>query len=225
MARSAAVGRKGIKITTLLSFHNDSKVKEKYVARLKAHAKADEFIKRKYWENGKGCAVGCTVHSNNHAAYETELGIPEWLARLEDKLFEGLDKEDAKTFAIDFLASIPIGVDLRPVKWKFRVFILNENIERVLSLKMDEDLKQKAVLLLQGVLKLYEKAAEIKQSNEGAVNAAMSAEKNAIDSAAANVTNVVFSTMRSSWIVRKNGENAAYKRYADELIRLLKESK
>ena len=40
----------------LLAFHNDQKIKDKYIARVKAHQEADEIIKGKYWKNGKGCA-------------------------------------------------------------------------------------------------------------------------------------------------------------------------
>ncbi len=48
--------------TTLRAFHNNPKVKSKYLARVKAHEKADEIIKGTYWQGGKGCAVGCTIH-------------------------------------------------------------------------------------------------------------------------------------------------------------------
>ena len=94
----------------MLSFRNDIKVKNKYLKRLKEHRIADEIVKGYYWENGKGCAVGCTVHSNNHRAYEYQLGIPEWLARLEDVIFEGLPNEEAKLWPELFLKSIPVGV-------------------------------------------------------------------------------------------------------------------
>lgn len=66
--------------STLRSFHGDPAVKEKYLGRVRAHAAADELIHGVYWEGGKGCAVGCTVHSGDHTAYEVELGLPEWLA-------------------------------------------------------------------------------------------------------------------------------------------------
>lgn len=41
----------------LLAFHSDKKIKAEYLSRVKAHAKADEIIKGKYWEHGhvKGC--------------------------------------------------------------------------------------------------------------------------------------------------------------------------
>jgi len=176
----------------LLSFHNDKKIKEKYVNRLQAHAEADEFIKGQYWENGKGCAVGCTIHSSQHDAYETELGIPEWLARLEDSIFEGLGNGQAKEFAVDFLLAIPVGVNLEPVKWKFCAFILKGGIDSVLKLAIADDLKQKVVESIQGVLSLHEKAIRTGQWDESAAWSA-------------------------AW--------SAYKRYADELLRLLKDSK
>ena len=71
----------------MLAYHNDPAVKAKYVGRMEAHMAADDLRHCIYWVNGKGCAVGCTIHSSDHAAYETELGWPEWLAHLEDSIF------------------------------------------------------------------------------------------------------------------------------------------
>ena len=45
---------------------------------------------------------GCIIHSNEHKEYETELGIPQWLALLEKTLFEGMPNERAKEFRILF---------------------------------------------------------------------------------------------------------------------------
>jgi hypothetical protein len=106
------------------AFHNDEKVKQKYLNRILAHQAADEIIKGKYWENGKGCAVGCTIHSNKHSAYETELGVPEWLAILEDRIFEGLPNNEAKVFPALFLESINIGADLNKIKIPMLIFIV-----------------------------------------------------------------------------------------------------
>ena len=74
----------------LLAFHNSKATKAKYLKRVESHRKADEIISGTYWENGKGCAVGCTLNSASHSAYETELGSPRILAHLEDRLFERL---------------------------------------------------------------------------------------------------------------------------------------
>src|SRR5256885_1696028 len=81
-------------LTDLRAFHGDLAIKAKYIARVNAHRLGDELVQGRYWESGKGCAVGCTVHKdgyeNPHAAYEVELGIPRIVARLEDRIFEGL---------------------------------------------------------------------------------------------------------------------------------------
>ena len=97
------------------TFHGKQSVKDKYIERVKAHAKADEIVQGSYWENGKGCAVGCTIHGSDHKKYETELGIPEEIAYLEDTIFERLSNEEAKDFPLRFLEAIPVGVDLSHV--------------------------------------------------------------------------------------------------------------
>lgn len=74
------------------AFLDNPKIKTKYVKRVREHYKADEIVQGYYWENGKGCAVGCTIEGNQHNRYETELGIPSELAYLEDALFEELKK-------------------------------------------------------------------------------------------------------------------------------------
>src|ERR1700722_17651703 len=110
----------------LLAFHGKSSIKTKYVKRVKAHKAADEIIKGTYWQNGKGCAVGCTIHSSDHSAYETELGIPTLLARFEDKIFEGLPNDIAKNWPLEFLSSITPGADLSTVWPKLAVWVLTD---------------------------------------------------------------------------------------------------
>ncbi len=106
------------------AFHNDVAVKEKYLSRVQDHADADEIVKGQYWENGKGCAIGCTIHGASHTAYEKELGIPRIIARLEDGIFEGLPNAEAKKFPKQFLEAIPVGANLSWVWPKFAVWML-----------------------------------------------------------------------------------------------------
>ena len=159
-------------MTTLKAFHNDPAIKAKYLARLTAHVKADELIHGKGWENGKGCAVGCTLDKYDHAAYETELGLPEWLARLEDVIFEGLPQKDAPQFAVDFLSAPQVGANLERVQFKFCAFLMRENIERVLLLQIGEELRTQVVHAIQGVLVLHEEAAKTGTFAYSAVSAA-----------------------------------------------------
>ena len=64
----------------LIAYHGKQETKDFYVARMEQHKAADEIAHGFYWENGRGCAVGCTIHGQEHAKYETELGVPIILA-------------------------------------------------------------------------------------------------------------------------------------------------
>lgn len=110
----------------LLAYHGKAAIKAKYLKRIRAHAKADEIVQGRYWEDGKGCAVGCTIHSGNHAAYETELGIPVEIAHLEDQIFEGLKNGAAKAWPERFLKAIKPRADLSLVWPRFAVRLLSD---------------------------------------------------------------------------------------------------
>ena len=107
-------------MSKLIAWHNDPKLKRDTLAKMRAHRDADELVQNYgYWEDGKGCAVGCLVESDKHADYEPLFGIPEALAHLEDMIFEGLSVEDAQTWPERFLNAIEPGADLSFVGWKF----------------------------------------------------------------------------------------------------------
>ena len=109
------------------AFHNNPSIKEYYITRLNEHYKADEIIQGQYWENGKGCAVGCTIHSGDHNKYELELGIPTCLAYLQDTIFENVPNELAKEFPIQFLSAIKVGADLKNVSNLFMIWVLTDS--------------------------------------------------------------------------------------------------
>ncbi len=106
------------------AFHSDPAIKEKYLTRLHAHRVADRLIRGTGWDNGKGCAVGCTLEKYSHEAYEDELGIPRELAGLEDQIFEGLPLDDAMAWPEQFLAAITPGADLTLVWHRFAIWLL-----------------------------------------------------------------------------------------------------
>jgi hypothetical protein len=110
----------------LIAYHAKADEKAAILKQLRAHAKADELVKGITWENGKGCAVGCTLHSYNHMEYESRFGIPVMLARLEDCIFEGLPNARAKKWPIEFMSAIKPCADLGLVGWRFLHWLLTD---------------------------------------------------------------------------------------------------
>ena len=115
----------------MLSYHNDAAVKEKFILRFAAHRAADEVVQGTGFDNGRGCFVGCTLDKYEHSCFENELGWPEWLARLADKIFEGIPISEAPQFGTDLLASVPVGVDLEPVRFSIAIARHNRQILRL----------------------------------------------------------------------------------------------
>jgi len=218
----------------MLSFHNDIEVKEKYVNRVKAHAKADNLIQGTGWENGKGCAIGCTLESFDHSAYPTELGLPEWSAKLEDKLFEGMENKFAMKFPLDFLEAIPVGVDLEPVKWKFCSYLCSENLSIVENCDIDKDLKSQVSDSIKTIKSLHDNAAktgvwygsEADSARSAAYSAARSAARSAADSARSAAYSAARSAARSAAYsaAADLARSAAYKKYTDHLLKLLRKA-
>lgn len=143
----------------LIAFKGKQSIKDKFIKRVKAHAEADEIIKGTYWQNGKGCAVGCTIEGNQHDKYEKELGIPETLAHLEDGLFEAMPNEEAKKFPLRFLEAIPVGADLSQVLIKL---IIWEWEDKKVGLKNIKEIKSDKELFkcCEDVVKLYKRTLD-----------------------------------------------------------------
>ncbi len=109
----------------LIAYHGTVS-KAVILKQLRQHAKRDELGKGQYWHNGKGCAVGCTIHSRQHVEYETRFGIPQMLARLEDCIFEGLPNGTAKAWPVRFMTAVQPGTDLSLVGWQFLHWLLTD---------------------------------------------------------------------------------------------------
>ncbi len=204
------------------AYLDNPQLKKDMLREVLKHQKADQIVQGTYGEqNGQwhGCAVACSLRSlaviqgkklevryDQHARYESDLGIPEWLARLEDAIFEGLPKKESKVWPEQFLKSINVGADLNPVKWQFCAFILKENIDRVLKLKISDILKEQVVKAIQQVLKVHEDAIKTGEWNESAAESA------------------AWSARSAAWSARSAKTNS-YKKYSQELLHLLKATK
>ena len=116
---------------TMLAYTQGT-TKDQVLARVRRHREADRLIHGVYWENGRGCAVGCTVSGRRRAgegwydAVARQIGIPAHLAALEDAIFEGLPNGDAQAWPERFLRAIPEGADLGRVWPQFAIWLLTE---------------------------------------------------------------------------------------------------
>ena len=192
----------------ITAFHGKKELKEKYLKRVLAHRKADEIVKGKYWKDGKGCAVGCTLESDNlkgdiHKLMEVELGIPEELARTEDWLFESLENGEAKMFPEQFLESINVGADLSQVCRKFKLEIQKDNLKlQIKQSKKFPELKEVYDKVLPAIKQVIDLL-----SQENPAQSAQFVAESAAESAA-----------QSAW-------SAQYSRMAKIIIKILKEAK
>ena len=109
--------------------------KEAFVEIMEGHRAADRIAQGTYWEDGRGCAVGCGLHTvraltgldlahSDHGALAAQVGVPEVLEHLQDKIFEGLPFAFAREWPLRFARAIPDGADLSCVWPKFAVALL-----------------------------------------------------------------------------------------------------
>jgi hypothetical protein len=219
-------------MTKLLAWHGDAELQSKAIAGMAEHRKADRLVKGIYWEGGKGCAVGCLIHSNDHAEYEPRFGIPQALAQLEDTIFENLPNGDALAWPERFLKAARPGADLSLVQWKFLAFIVEEASARAEAASVRE-----ACQPALEVVRAKARGEEVTEEAESAAWSARSAAWSAAESAARSAAWSAESAARSAWSAAETAarsaawsaaesaaESAAWKRFADKLVELMEEA-
>ena len=215
------------------AYHNDPAIKTTILAQLQAHHDADEIIKGVYWQEGKGCAIGCTIHGSDYALYEELFGIPEMLARLEDLIFEGLPNAESKLWPLRFMRSIAPGADLTLVGWKFLAWLLKNGLPpEAVNARADvqQAVKRSAALMerlasgeavsceeaaAQATLAVQvAKAAQAAQAIQAAEAARAAAQ---VTAPATRRATLAAALAAETWAAREN----AYSRQADRLCELL----
>jgi len=111
------------------AFRNDQTVKDLFVNRMIAHGNVDEIIQGTMWSGGKGCFIGCSFNEYDHSKFSSEGIGPVWLAKLADRIFEGLTRDAAQKFAVEFYPAIPLGADLEKVKIPFLIFVVESTLD------------------------------------------------------------------------------------------------
>jgi len=115
---------------TKSAYDNDPEIAAQIRAQVQHHYDADEIIHGKYWEDGKGCAVGCIVHSSDHSKFDEIFGEGgEACAYLLDALFELIPNENAKELPRRFSLAVKSGADMRMVVPQWIYWTLTENVK------------------------------------------------------------------------------------------------
>jgi hypothetical protein len=222
------------------AFINTPVTREQFLKEINWHYEQDAFIRGSYGEGSgrdfSGCAVGCSINSfklitgdtdlsvSDHCLYEKYIGVPEWLALLEDEIFEGLPDERRKQWPLDFAHAINEGAELDKIKPEFLVFILEFSLAQVQGQGFEE---QK--IAIQKCIKLWKRkdigsedwlnaARSVAESAWSAESAAWSVAWSAARSAAWSARSVAWSAARSAAWSARSAESAA-KRSAAESAR------
>ena len=203
------------------AYHSNPELKAQFVALITAHEAADEIVQGTYWNDGRGCAVGCSIDSlnritgtrhshDNHAAYESLIGVPRILARLEDGIFEGLPLDVAKTWPRRFAEAIRPGADLSGVWTCFAVWLLTDAEHGVIRFAKNK--RQRTAI--QAVAELYSRqiAGETISKNawQSAANAAYAAAANAAYAANAYAANAAYAAAANAAYAAAAAADAAY---------------
>ena len=84
------------------------------------HVAANRVVQGQYWENNKGCFIGCLNHSDDPLGAEAKYGIPIMVQRIAESIFENLPADEAKSFFTALPDAIHSdGMDLSRVSWQF----------------------------------------------------------------------------------------------------------
>lgn len=228
----------------LIAYPGGAQQRDRNIALMQAHSKADELVKGRYWEGGKGCAVGCILHdyghsgTSDHMAFESLFGVPVALARLQDTIFEHLPNAESQKWPVRFWEAIQPGADLSLVQWQFLAFAVRDALERPSAASVRE--------ACQPALNIVEAAARGEPIDESAAWRARIAAESAARSTASVASVAALSVAalraaargaawsaavwRAAWCAvesAKSAESAAiarsavWKRYAGKLIELM----
>ena len=89
-------------------------------AQVAAHVAADQVVQGTYWDNGRGCFIGCLSHSSDPTLAAEQFGLTLPLLRIAENIFEALPADEARAFFAALPAAVGCdGKDLSRVHWAF----------------------------------------------------------------------------------------------------------
>ena len=156
---------------TYSAYNNDPELKQKLIDLSVMHRQQDQYIKGTFGEENigqevfKGCSVGCSVVDvcqirgieleadflSDHTWLAEQLGVPVFITRLQDCIFEGVSTSKRETWTTDFFSAINPGSDLSLVLPKFLKFVLEGVLRHVQDEKhaLQKDAINGSILVMQ----------------------------------------------------------------------------
>ena len=191
----------------MLSFFGEPCLKDAIVERVREHQRLDQIAQSIYWDGSKGCAIGCVLHSGEHMAFERQLGLPVFLAYMDEHVFECLPLEDAKRWPLRFIEAVPVGVDLELIFPRFMHWLLSDPDG------MRKHANAETVRIIDVLVTMYARRIEGISFDMQGAEAAGAAE-------AARAARAAGAAAEAAWAAEA-AEAAAIHRQADYLITLL----
>jgi hypothetical protein len=208
-------------------------LKAEVLAHLRTHREADQITKGSYWKEGKGCAVGCTLHSfalatgrtdfefSRHRIYEEIFGPGgEIVGRLEDRIFEGLPNREAMAWPERFFATA-YGRDLSMTWPKFALWLLSDVLPPQPVVAVVADLYREWCA---GTKPSVERWRAAREAAIAAADAATPADADAANAARAAAATYGANAAAAATYAVYAVQSSCYVRMADKLIQIIASS-
>ena len=205
---------------TMLAWHGEPGLKQAAMERLREHRRMDELIQGSYFPgNGKGCHLGCLTHSNRnaHELAARLFGIEERIGYWLEAVFEGLPTNECADWVLASTDSIPVGADMSICHHHFGAWLLGESGLLTIT-NMNRD-------AIGAVQQLHARAVAGEIVTPEQWSAAESAAWSARAAAWSAAWSAAESVESSAWSAAWSAKSAAYKKYAKQLLKLLKAAK
>lgn len=125
----------------LESYHNDESLKESIISHM-VSSKCGVFNIKDL----EGC-----------------LGIPEWVGKIQDVLFCKFTKDEDYKSRMSVFKSIPVGIDLEPIKHKFLIYLYSEFVKIVNNQQMIEgSIKEDLVSSTKSMIDIHERSIQLR---------------------------------------------------------------
>ena len=118
------------------AFQGSEEFRKQMIQAADNHERLDHYMAGTYGEGVKACSVGCSIRSvnklrktklsnNSHSELADELGVPVFITRLQDRIFEGLPADMRPAFTGRLFRAISAGADLSGVLPLFLLRVLD----------------------------------------------------------------------------------------------------